>query len=167
MLWKYLTVISYAWPFNHNCTTRHSVHNKINKWNGHYYVLVNYGGISLLDTYCYFIELRKLINCFLKLKQYITVAALLCAIYGTALIITFSFYTSLSSICHSMDLTHTSQWISPLSFIWSGCLTKVLKVNMNTVHSVRVTVSSLFTQLHVYHNFHNSQSPLQWNPGKP
>lgn len=79
----------------------------------------------------------------------------------------FSFFTSFSSICHNMNSAHTSQWVGPLSFISSGCLTKVLKVNMNTVHSVRVTVSSLFTQLHVYHNFLNSQSPLHWNPGKP
>lgn len=36
----------------------------------------------------------------------------------------------------------------------SGCLTKVPKVNMNTVHSVRVTVSSLF-RLHGYHKTAN------------
>lgn len=41
---------------------------------------------------------------------------------------------------------------------------------MNTVHSVRVTVSLLFTQLRAYHNFLSTQSPctgIQGNHGNP
>ncbi|TNN86226.1 hypothetical protein EYF80_003643 [Liparis tanakae] len=55
----------------------------------------------------------------------------------------------------------------PMSSVWRGRLTKVLKVNMNTERSARAAVGSLFTPLHVSHDVLNSQSRIRWNPGEP